>query len=85
MTQNATLVGSIGVALLLGAFLLNLAKRLSANAPVYSALNFVGAGLACYSSYLIHFMPFVVLEGAWALAALVALVRSLRPSAGNAR
>jgi hypothetical protein len=77
MTPNATVIGSIGVALLLGAFVLNLAKRLPANAPPYSALNLVGAGLACYSSYLIGFMPFVILEGVWALAALVALARSL--------
>jgi hypothetical protein len=75
--MNATLVGSVGVALLLGAFLLNLLKRLPASAPAYAATNFVGAGLACYSSYLIDFMPFVVLEGVWALAALVALARSL--------
>ena len=77
MTPDATVIGSLGVALLLGAFLLNLAKRLPASAPLYGALNFAGAGLACYSSYLIDFMPFVVLEGAWALAALAGLARSI--------
>jgi len=76
MANYANLIGSIGVALLLGAFLLNLLKRLSTAAPSYTLLNLVGAGLACYSSYLIDFMPFVVLEGVWALAALVALVRT---------
>ena len=35
--------------------------------------NLVGAGLACWSSYLIGFLPFVVLEGVWALAAAYAL------------
>jgi hypothetical protein len=40
-------------------------------------LNFVGASLACYSSYLISFMPFVVLEGVWALVALAAITRTL--------
>jgi hypothetical protein len=38
-------------------------------------LNFVGGALACYSSYLIHFMPFVVLEGTWSAVAGVALIR----------
>ena len=82
---NATLVGSLGVALLLGAFLLNMLKRLAADSAPYAAINFVGAALACYSSYLIGFMPFVVLEGVWAIAALFALARSLGRSGGNAR
>jgi hypothetical protein len=41
----------------------------------YTILNCVGAALACYSSWLIRFMPFVVLEGVWALAAGVAIMR----------
>jgi hypothetical protein len=32
----------------------------------YTALNFAGASLAGFASYLIGFMPFVVLEGTWA-------------------
>jgi len=71
----ANLVGTIGVALLLGAFLLNLLKRMNAEGYAYSLLNLAGAGLACYSSYLIDFIPFVVLEGVWALAAAYALGR----------
>ena len=71
----ANLIGTIGVALLLAAFLLNLIKRMSADGYAYSALNLLGAGLACYSSYLIDFLPFVVLEGVWAIAAAFALSR----------
>jgi hypothetical protein len=71
----ANLIGTIGVALLLGAFLLNLLKRMNADGYAYSALNLAGAGLACYSSYLIDFMPFVVLEGVWTIAAALALGR----------
>ncbi|HET9669987.1 MAG TPA: hypothetical protein VFQ93_10290 [Casimicrobiaceae bacterium] len=84
MSNYANLIGSIGVALLLGAFVLNLAKRLTTTAPTYSVLNLVGASLACYSSYLINFLPFVVLEGVWALAALGALVRTLAARSGHA-
>lgn len=75
--SQATLIGFVGVALLLVAFVLNMAKLLRADALSYSGLNAVGAGLACYSSYLIQFMPFVLLEGVWALVAAVALVRGL--------
>lgn len=76
MTHDpATLVGSVGVALLLLAFVLNMFKVLHAETAAYLGLNLVGATLACYSSYLIQFMPFVVLEGVWAAAALVALAK----------
>ena len=71
----ANLIGTIGVALLLAAFVLNLLKLMSAEGYAYTVLNLLGAGLACYSSYLIDFMPFVVLEGVWAVAAAFALGR----------
>jgi hypothetical protein len=70
-----TLIGFLGVSLLLLAFFLNLFKFLRSEAYVYIVLNFVGGALACYSSYLIYFMPFVVLEGTWAAVAAVALLR----------
>ena len=75
--DEATLIGFVGVALLLIAFLLNLLKRMRSDGHLYMGLNLVGAGLACYSSYLISFMPFVVLEGVWAVAALAAIARAL--------
>jgi hypothetical protein len=71
----ANLIGFIGVALLLAAFLLNVLKLMSADGYPYAGLNFVGAALACYSSWLIAFMPFVVLEGVWALVAGFAIAR----------
>ena len=73
----ATWIGSAGVALLLVAFLLNVLKLLRTDTRIYIGLNLAGAGLACYSSYLIDFMPFVVLEGIWALVALMAMARTL--------
>ena len=72
----ATLIGALGVALLLAAFLLNLLRLLRSEGRPYLALNLVGASLACYASYLIGFMPFVVLEGVWAVVALVAIARA---------
>jgi hypothetical protein len=42
----ANLIGAIGVALLLAAFLLNLLKLLRADSATYSALNLVTAAAA---------------------------------------
>ncbi|HJR23599.1 MAG TPA: hypothetical protein VJ822_18335 [Dongiaceae bacterium] len=70
-------IGFVGVTLLLVAFFLNLFRLLKADSTAYLALNLIGAGLACASSYLIDFLPFVLLEGTWAIVAGVALVRKL--------
>ncbi len=68
-------VGSLGVAILLIAFLLNLAGRLASGARSYQAMNAIGAALTCWASWQIEFWPFVVLEATWSLVAVVALVR----------
>ena len=75
-----TAVGFVGVILMLLAFLLNLAGRMTADSVLYLALNFVGACLAGWSSWMIHFMPFVLLEGTWALVAGIGLVRRFNRS-----
>ena len=78
--SNSDAIGSLGVAILLLAFALNAFGRLRADARSYHALNFVGATLAGTASWLIGFLPFVVLELIWALVAIAALVRP-RPRA----
>jgi len=77
MSQSANVIGFVGVTLLLLAFLLNLFRLMRADGYAYMTLNFAGALFACYSSYLIAFMPFVVLEGVWSAAAGAALLRAL--------
>ena len=71
----ATLIGSAGVSLLLVAFLLQLVGAIRADSWTYLALNLTGAALACYSSWLIRFIPFVILEGTWSAVALFGLLR----------
>jgi hypothetical protein len=71
------ITGTIGVSLLLLAFGLNLFKKLTAVSRVYLLLNIVGAGLACASSYLIHFWPFVVLEAVWTISSLLMLIKTM--------
>ena len=58
----SVIIGSIGVLLLLLAFILNLFKIIKTSSFIYSFLNFLGAGIACYASVLIDFIPFVILE-----------------------
>lgn len=67
-------LGSIGVAILLAAFAANIFGLLPAASRRYQIANAIGAGLSCYASYLIGFMPFVVLEGTWCLVAMASLV-----------
>ena len=75
--NTETVIGSLGVAILLLAFFLNLVRVLGTESYPYAALNLAGASLAGYASYLIGFAPFVVLEGTWAIVAGVALARRL--------
>ena len=65
-----TAIGSVGVTLLLLAYILLQMKKIKTNHLSYLILNFVGALLAASSSYRIDYMPFVILEGIWALVAL---------------
>jgi hypothetical protein len=71
-------IGFVGVTLLTVAVFLNLFRLLKADSVSYLAFNLVGASLACASSYLIDFLPFVLLEGTWAIVAGVALMRRAR-------
>jgi hypothetical protein len=74
----AEIIGSVGVAMLLIAFFLNLFGLLGTNTLTYQGMNAVGAGVSCYASYLIGFAPFVVLEATWCAVALAAMARGAR-------
>ena len=74
-------IGSIGVALLLVAYGLNLRGVLNRESKLYQALNVLGAGLACLASWMIEYFPFVVLEGFWMAVSLVALLKKKDPAA----
>ncbi|HQT44442.1 MAG TPA: hypothetical protein PLO51_00535 [Candidatus Micrarchaeota archaeon] len=66
----SVILGSLGVGLLLLSFLLNVFGKIGREHPLYLFGNFIGALLSCYASYLIGYLPFVVLEGAWAIVSL---------------
>jgi len=73
-------MGSLGVAILLLAFVLNMLKIIRTESLSYLLLNLIGAGIACFASWLIPYFPFVILEGVWAVVSLVSLVKNLRNS-----
>lgn len=72
------LLGIIGVASILTAYFLSLFRNLPTDGYPYLVMNFVGGSLACISSVLIEYLPFVILEGTWAVVSLVALVKKVR-------
>ena len=55
-------IGTIGVSLLLIAFGLNLLDLISAKSFTYLIINLSGALLAGIASFLINYIPFVILE-----------------------
>ena len=76
-------IGFAGVFILLIAFLLNLSGKIGKDALPYIVMNVLGAGLACLASWLIHYIPFVILEGIWTLVSLIALVSHFRKANVN--
>ena len=70
----SVIIGSIGVSMLLLAFFLNLFKILKQNTKTYTLLNIIGAGMSCYASWLINYLPFVILEATWAVVALIGFI-----------
>lgn len=85
--MSPLLIGSAGVSLLLIAFGLNLFRLLSERSRFYLAMNFAGAAMACWYAWQGEVIPFVILEGAWGLVALVRLLAAAgnnpRPATGR--
>ncbi len=69
-------ISSVGVSLILLAFLLTTLNYLSDKSKIYFVLNMVGAAFACYGSYLLNSVPFIVLEGTWCLVAIIGLMKN---------
>ncbi len=77
-----TVLGSLGVSLLLVAYAGG-SSRLLPDRRVLAGMNVLGASLACIASALLGFLPFVILEAAWVLAAFVDLRRHIVRSANG--
>lgn len=76
--SNTDIISSIGVSLILIAFFLNTFGYLSNKNSWYFILNIAGGGFACYGSFLLNSLPFIILEGTWSLVAIVGLIKNLK-------
>ncbi len=61
------IIGSIGVTMMLAAYIMNLTDKVDDDDLRYILLNFFGGILACIASIMIKYIPFVILEGVWTL------------------
>jgi D-alanyl-lipoteichoic acid acyltransferase DltB (MBOAT superfamily) len=77
MNQNDA-IGTIGVGIILIAYFLNNFSFIKRNGNLYYVLNILGASIACYTSYLINYIPFVVLEASWAIISGFALIQNIK-------
>lgn len=72
---TSDIIATVGVTLLLIAFLLQSIKVIKPESYLFLLLNLFGAAIAGYASWLISFIPFVILEGVWVLVAVFGLVK----------
>lgn len=73
-------IGSVGVSILLVAFLLNLLKKIAQDSVSYVVMNLIGALLAGLASWMINYTPFIILEAVWVFVSMVSLVSIMRRS-----
>ncbi len=76
--STTDIIGTIGVSLILIAYFLNIFSLIKKDGMLFYVLNIFGGAIACFSSYLIQFWPFVVLEGTWAIVSVIGLVKSFK-------
>ena len=74
------IIGTVGVGLILLAYFFNIKTIISKDGILYFSLNIIGAGLACYASILINYIPFIILEATWVLVSIWGLMRVLNPN-----
>ena len=68
-------LGFVGVLQILLAYFLNVTKKVNTNNLVFILLNLVGASFACLASILLNYIPFVILEGIWAVVSFYSLIK----------
>jgi len=73
--NNIDWIGFIGVFLILLAYILNLIGKLKNKDLTFIILNLIGASMACLASILMEYLPFIILEGVWAVVSLISLMK----------
>ena len=68
-------IGFVGVFQILLAYVLNVTGKADNKSKLFLLLNLVGASMACLASVLLNYLPFILLEGVWALVSLLSLLK----------
>jgi len=71
-------IGFIGIFQILLAYALNVAGKIGNKSLVFILLNLIGAGMACLASILMNYIPFIILEGVWAIISLISLMKYIK-------
>ena len=80
MIEINTLVGILGMLFILTAFILDeFVKKFNQDTIQYNVSNIVGAGLLAYYAFSLSAWPFVVLNVVWVIAAVIKLVKIVKP------
>ena len=69
------IVGTIGVGLILLAYFFNTFSLITKEGALFFCMNMIGAGLACYASVLINYVPFIILEAVWCTVSVAGLIK----------
>jgi len=72
------LIGTVGVGLVLLAYFMNIFSLIKKDGILFYTLNIIGGAISCYASILIHFLPFIILEGIWTIVSVVGLLKSIK-------
>ena len=67
-------IGFIGVFQILMAYILHIIGKIKSNDLTFILLNLIGASMACLASILMTYIPFIILEGVWAIVSLISLI-----------
>ncbi|MBX9783847.1 MAG: hypothetical protein K2X48_11215 [Chitinophagaceae bacterium] len=68
-------IGSVGVGAILPAYFLNVFSFIPKEGKLFFLMNVLGAGLACYASVLINYVPFIVLEAVWCIVSIAGFIK----------
>lgn len=83
MTLIPSIVGMVGAAMILAAYLLLQIGKMTTGGWRYSALNLLGSLMILFSLFFDFNLPALFIEVVWITVSVVALVRSFRKKAAK--
>ncbi len=70
------IIGAVGGAIILIAYLLELFHHIDPYNKTFLAANIIGSTLLVYYAYLLNSIPFIILNTAWVLGSIYELVKN---------